>query len=438
MGNMSAPDAAPLPRQGEVFFDVRGEARVLRLSWYADTGVAVFSIWQGGTCTGTFRLPIDELPRMVETLRRGPGGLAAADPGPPTQAVAAPGQPADYRETGYRQAPPPGEQAPPEDGFSSGSRQPSVSQQAARYGGPEGHEHPAAYPGPGGYDDRHYGGYQDPPAGPLPVGRWQADEGQRHEPGRNGPPGHHGGDEEEHYRPGEADPLADYGPERGYRGSHRPGGFGAGPLDDGYSRYQGPEPGQFGSEPLDQAYRADRGYQADPEPGAFGSEPLAYGYGPDDGYRAGHVGGFEPDPLSDGYEAEQGYLPGPMTDTFGALNGGYDLETVGHGRRAGPGSRDYGGETAGRAYRGEVDDEDYGEAPGQGYRGESDDESYRGETTRRRRGGYDPGPPRDAAFPPPAYRDDQPPPSGYRPAGAEAPAREGPREREYRASRGRS
>ena len=82
MGNMSASDAAPLPRQGEVFFDVRGEARVLRLSWYADTGIAVFSIWQGGTCTGTFRLPIDELPRMVETLRRGPGGPAAADPGP--------------------------------------------------------------------------------------------------------------------------------------------------------------------------------------------------------------------------------------------------------------------------------------------------------------------------------------------------------------------
>ncbi len=46
----------------------------MRLSWYADTGVAVFSIWQGGVCTGTFRLPIDDLPRMVETLQRGPQG----------------------------------------------------------------------------------------------------------------------------------------------------------------------------------------------------------------------------------------------------------------------------------------------------------------------------------------------------------------------------
>jgi hypothetical protein len=77
MGSMSASDAAPLPRLGEVFFDVRGNSRSMRLSWYADTGVAVFSIWQGGMCTGTFRLAIADLPRMVDTLQRGPGGQRA-------------------------------------------------------------------------------------------------------------------------------------------------------------------------------------------------------------------------------------------------------------------------------------------------------------------------------------------------------------------------
>src|ERR1700733_1925443 len=77
MGSMSASDAAPLPRLGEVFFDVRGDSRSMRLSWYADTGVAVFSIWQGGTCTGTFRLPMDDLARMIEALRRGPQGQQA-------------------------------------------------------------------------------------------------------------------------------------------------------------------------------------------------------------------------------------------------------------------------------------------------------------------------------------------------------------------------
>jgi hypothetical protein len=69
---MSASDAAPLPRLGEVFFDVRGHSRTMRLSWYADTDVAVFSIWQGGKCTGTFRLPMDDLSRMIEILQRGP------------------------------------------------------------------------------------------------------------------------------------------------------------------------------------------------------------------------------------------------------------------------------------------------------------------------------------------------------------------------------
>src|ERR1700760_1356657 len=76
MGCMSASDAAPLPRLGEVFFDVRGNSRSMRLSWYADTGVAVFSIWQGGTCPGTARLPMDDRERMIEPLRRGPQGKA--------------------------------------------------------------------------------------------------------------------------------------------------------------------------------------------------------------------------------------------------------------------------------------------------------------------------------------------------------------------------
>jgi hypothetical protein len=97
---MSASDAAPLPRLGEVFFDVRGNSRSMRLSWYADTGVAVFSIWQGGRCTGTFRLPIDDLPRMIEILERGPHGPQLPGPGPGQ--VSAAGD--DYRTAAYQQA----------------------------------------------------------------------------------------------------------------------------------------------------------------------------------------------------------------------------------------------------------------------------------------------------------------------------------------------
>src|SRR5450755_1217624 len=93
MGTMSTSDAAPLPRLGEVFFDVRSAARSLRISWYADTGVAVLSIWQGGTCTGSFRLPMADLPRMIDTLQRGPDGLAARGDGPQPPGVSYPDQP---------------------------------------------------------------------------------------------------------------------------------------------------------------------------------------------------------------------------------------------------------------------------------------------------------------------------------------------------------
>src|ERR1700691_2839475 len=80
MGSMSASDAAPLPRLGEVFFDVRGSSRSMRLSWYADTGVSVFSIWQRRTCTGTLRLPMEELPRLIDALQRGMQGADQQDP----------------------------------------------------------------------------------------------------------------------------------------------------------------------------------------------------------------------------------------------------------------------------------------------------------------------------------------------------------------------
>jgi hypothetical protein len=106
---MSSSDAAPLPRLGEVFFDVRGDSRSMRLSWYADTGIAVFSIWQGGRCTGTFRLPMEDLARMTEILRRGPqrrrgGGRPDYERGgydPAGYADSGGNEPPGYHEAGY-------------------------------------------------------------------------------------------------------------------------------------------------------------------------------------------------------------------------------------------------------------------------------------------------------------------------------------------------
>src|SRR5215471_6530669 len=216
MGCMSASDAAPLPRLGEVFFDVRGESRTMRLSWYADTGVAVFSIWQGGTCTGTFRLPIADLPRMVEALRRGPHGhddqvtgeqpgsreprLPAA-PGPPpprpeldrdigtgqSTAVHAPlagpevtGYQAGPELTGYQAAPEPtGYQAAPELTGYQAAPEPTGYQAAPEPTGYQAAPEPTGYqaaPEPTGYQAApEPTGYQDEPPGypPEPPTRYR-------------------------------------------------------------------------------------------------------------------------------------------------------------------------------------------------------------------------------------------------------------------------
>ena len=61
----------PLPAAGEVFLDARGDGRALRVSWHAEADVVVLSLWRGGTCTGTFRLPVEDVPDLIDALRDG-------------------------------------------------------------------------------------------------------------------------------------------------------------------------------------------------------------------------------------------------------------------------------------------------------------------------------------------------------------------------------
>lgn len=176
---MSASDAAPLPRLGEVFFDVRGNSRSMRLSWYADTDVAVFSIWQGGKCTGTFRLPMDDLGRMIEILQRGPEGRSG-------------------RRAGERRPPVSGERGaygPRDRGndsdrtvvHSAGGRTSAVS--AGDYG--------AGQYGTGDYSSRQFG-----PEGQGPGEYGSDDYGEGdYGPGDYGPGDHRSGE----YRPAEYD-----------------------------------------------------------------------------------------------------------------------------------------------------------------------------------------------------------------------------------------
>jgi hypothetical protein len=309
MGCMSASDAAPLPRLGEVFFDVRGESRTMRLSWYADTGVAVFSIWQGGTCTGTFRLPIPDLPRMVEALQRGPHAhddvLTGEQPGsrdrhPP--AVPAQRGPVGPDVTGYQAEPPlPGHLDPP--GYTDEPPLPGHSD-------PPGYadEPPlAGHPEPPGYTDKPpLAGHRDPPGyadEPPLAGHPEDPQPYPNEPGAaygDGPPradgpGYPAGlaePAEDFTAAYPAEPTPDFAAERGPRHSRPPTGRRSGghraPAETGYPEDLEPYPGEPGGagladEPAD-GYLGDdtllapgypEDHQAGPDP--LGAEPLDYG-----------------------------------------------------------------------------------------------------------------------------------------------------------------
>lgn len=72
-----APAGRRRERVGDWFADDRGVERRLRVSMHAEQGLFVLSIWDGDTCTTTFRLPLTEVPRLVATFVEGLGAAAA-------------------------------------------------------------------------------------------------------------------------------------------------------------------------------------------------------------------------------------------------------------------------------------------------------------------------------------------------------------------------
>jgi hypothetical protein len=338
MGSMSASDAAPLPRLGEVYFDVRGESRSMRLSWYADTGVAVFSIWQGGTCTGTFRLPIADLPRMIDTLQRGPHG-DARDPAAPQDG---PGQSS-------------GDYGPGDAGGYGRTAAHGRYEQEIRAVYPD-----DSLPGTGGYGGERGDRYEDEPTGiyrgDLLSQDHQNEPGDRHRD----------------------DPLTSSYGEEPPAGGHRADPHDGGHSDDPLGGYQdGPHTGSYREDPLGGGYRDDPlggGHSDDSRTSGYQADPLGGGYhadSPSGGYHADSPsGGYQADSPSGGYQAD-------------SLSGGYrEGSRSGGRRRAGeyPDDRHSGGfpgeyaEEAGTARYGEepstgdyptgpwdpaIDDEDY-------------------------------------------------------------------------------
>jgi hypothetical protein len=320
MGNMSASDAAPLPRLGEVYFDVRGESRSMRLSWYADTGVAVFSIWQGGTCTGTFRLPIADLPRMVQALQRGPDGDADEPLEPSAAGQAQPRGPARDPQP-----------AMPDGDIETGPHPaPSQRPRSGRHHGPD--------RVPAGYAREAVADYGAEPGAAAPAGGYSGDLDGGYTAAR--PSSRHSGDLPADYgqpsggRPGGYGDEADGGRAGGRRtGGHRAGG----PADEPTSLYHDPEtsryeerpPGRYTDEPTSLYHDPETSRYEERPPGRYTGEPTSLYHDPETSrYEERPPGRYTGEPAGPYHEPETSRYEERPTGGYaeGSHRRGYDDE----------------------------------------------------------------------------------------------------------------
>jgi hypothetical protein len=57
-----------MPSFGDLFTDLRGEDRTMRVSYHPDRGAVVLSLWNGAVCRGSFRMPVDDVDRLLVLL----------------------------------------------------------------------------------------------------------------------------------------------------------------------------------------------------------------------------------------------------------------------------------------------------------------------------------------------------------------------------------
>jgi hypothetical protein len=265
----------------------------MRLSWYADTGVAVFSIWQAGMCTGTFRLPIGDLSRMIEILERGPSpqgrGRAPVPAAHRGQERGRGEHPADEDEIGLLDAPS-GAGGPGRPGGYAGAQYTADYGRTGQYaeGGLDERSSAAADRRPGDHGASHgYDGYDG--------GRGAAE----YPPADYGSAGY--GDSG-YERPSHGDASrgsASYGSDHLRAADYGAADYGA--ADYGAADYGAADYGAAGYQPADYGAGQPGGH----EPAAYDYNPAGYGrggYAEDEptGRRGGHAG---PDYPPDGYGA---------------------------------------------------------------------------------------------------------------------------------------
>ncbi|WP_139338040.1 hypothetical protein [Micromonospora avicenniae] len=61
-------EVLPMPSLGDLFADTRGEDRMMRVSYHPEREAVVLSVWGGGVCRASFRMPIGDVPRLLALL----------------------------------------------------------------------------------------------------------------------------------------------------------------------------------------------------------------------------------------------------------------------------------------------------------------------------------------------------------------------------------
>ena len=79
--------ANTLSSTGTIFLDPRGGGRAMRVTWHPEADVVVLSLWRDNVCAGSFRLAVEEVPTLIDTLR---AGLDAAYRHAPTRTPGVP------------------------------------------------------------------------------------------------------------------------------------------------------------------------------------------------------------------------------------------------------------------------------------------------------------------------------------------------------------
>jgi hypothetical protein len=150
-------EVVPLPSFGEVFFDARGQERVLRVTWHE--GTLVLSLWRGEMCTASFRMPFQDVERLLDTLEEGfaeVGGQLSEGAEHPQEPPQPPQPQGDYPEY-----PGTGQYVRPQQEGGPGPHQPGAYPDAGAYPEQPGYPDAGAYQG-GPYQEQ--GPYQDPGA----------------------------------------------------------------------------------------------------------------------------------------------------------------------------------------------------------------------------------------------------------------------------------